>query len=255
MRDLRAGASEVSDGKVGLAAIAGLTGTGDRKLRVELIVFVASAIAPVAPGFDEEALDEGTFRLRFPAQFAVSPVGEALSKWFVLAAQFVIGELICELGLKKVAVEQWLEAIRGSLPGAPSIGPRRFTPRIAHRYFWYADLHRSLSPSEFLMPRAGDARNHVVDMSDTEEQLGLELGVEAASSTYAPNLSEICEDLAAILLSARSGGEVSPWDERTLRYNKIVFVQMTRWLPDAESAQLCFEFRQEVERIEQLLAA
>jgi hypothetical protein len=30
---------------------------------------------------------------------------------------------------------------------------------------------------------------------------------------------------------------------------------MSRWLPDDEAAQLCFEFAQEIERIEQLMAA
>lgn len=44
-------------------------------------------------------------------------------------------------------------------------------------------------------------------------------------------------------------------DERTYRYNKVVFPQMSRWLPEEEAAQLCFEFSREIERIGQLMAA
>jgi hypothetical protein len=39
------------------------------------------------------------------------------------------------------------------------------------------------------------------------------------------------------------------------RYNKIVFPQMTRGLPDDERDQLCFAFFKELERIELLMAA
>ena len=45
------------------------------------------------------------------------------------------------------------------------------------------------------------------------------------------------------------------WERRTYRYNKVVFPQMTRWLPDDERDQLCFEFAREIERIELLMAA
>jgi hypothetical protein len=95
--------------------------------------------------------------------------------------------------------------------------------------------------------------NH--ESSNTEEQFGFDLGGDAPSRAYEPNLAEIREDLAAILASARSVTAGSAWDRRTFRYNSIVFPQMTRWLPDEEAAQLCFEFSQEIERIEQLLAA
>lgn len=92
-------------------------------------------------------------------------------------------------------------------------------------------------------------------MTDGEQQLGFELGETTATEGYSPNLQHVREDLDSILQEARSGHETPPWDARTLRYKKIVFVQMTKWLPDDEAEQLCFEFAREVERIEQLLAA
>lgn len=91
--------------------------------------------------------------------------------------------------------------------------------------------------------------------SDKEDQFGFDLGEKAPSATYEPDRDEIREDLAEILRSARGVTAEAPWDDRTYRYNKIVFIQMARWLPDDEAAQLCFDFRQEIERIEQLMAA
>ena len=87
-----------------------------------------------------------------------------------------------------------------------------------------------------------------------EEQFGFELGEAASASVYSPNLREIREDLNGILAEVRAATDRSPWDERTMRYNKIVFVQMTKWLPDDEARQLCFEFLAEFERIEALAA-
>ena len=94
------------------------------------------------------------------------------------------------------------------------------------------------------------------DNSDkTETQLGFDLGDKPASGAYEPNLDEIREDLHAILEDARQVTAEAPWNERTYRYNKVVFPQMSRWLPEEEAAQFCFEFAREMERIEQLMAA
>lgn len=93
------------------------------------------------------------------------------------------------------------------------------------------------------------------DPAHDEEQFGLDLGCSPISAAYEPDLGEIREDLAEILASARGVTAAAPWDERTFRYNRIVFLQMTRWLPDDEASQLCFEFSRELERIEPLLAA
>lgn len=90
---------------------------------------------------------------------------------------------------------------------------------------------------------------------EREDQLGFDLGDAPASGAYQPNLIEIREDLHAILEAARRVTTDAIWDERTYRYNKVIFVQMARWLPEEEAAQLCFEFMRELERIEALLAA
>lgn len=92
-------------------------------------------------------------------------------------------------------------------------------------------------------------------MKENEEQLGFELGEEPRGSSCAPNLAHVREDLKTILAEARSGTDAAPWDLRTFRYKKIVFLQMTRWLPEDEAEQLCFEFAKELDRIEALLAA
>lgn len=96
----------------------------------------------------------------------------------------------------------------------------------------------------------------MIDNPDEREtQLGFDLGDKPAGGAYEPNLDEIREDLHAILDEARRVTADAPWDDRTFRYNKIVFPQMSCWLPDEEAAQLCFEFSREIERIEQLMAA
>jgi hypothetical protein len=87
------------------------------------------------------------------------------------------------------------------------------------------------------------------------KQLGFDLGDKAPFRSYAPDLAEIRQDLEAILDAARGVTPETPWDERTYRYNKVVFPQMTRWLPDDEAAQLCLAFDCEIARIETLMAA
>jgi hypothetical protein len=92
-------------------------------------------------------------------------------------------------------------------------------------------------------------------MADSSGQLGFDLGDGAKPASYEPDPAEVREDALAILASARAVTAENLWDQRTYRYNKIVFPQMTRWLPDDERDQLCFEFFQELERIEMLMAA
>ena len=93
------------------------------------------------------------------------------------------------------------------------------------------------------------------DPSIGPAQLGFDLGGEKPPLSYAPDPVEIRRELDAILQAARDAKEQLPWDERTFRYNCVVFPQMSRWLPEEEAAQLCFEFSREVARIQQLLAA
>jgi hypothetical protein len=66
---------------------------------------------------------------------------------------------------------------------------------------------------------------------------------------------EVRAELLQLLALARNAREIAPWDRRTHRYHAVVFPQMTRWLPEEEAQQLCFQFAAELERIERLLAA
>ena len=91
--------------------------------------------------------------------------------------------------------------------------------------------------------------------SANPDQLGFDLGEKPQTQTWEPDPDEIREDAQAILASARAVTADNLWDQRTYRYNKVVFPNMTRWLPDEERDQLCFEFFQELERIELLMAA
>lgn len=91
-------------------------------------------------------------------------------------------------------------------------------------------------------------------MSEQEGQLGFELGGDDAHPGQ-PNLTHVREDLAAILDEARHVSAEAPWDMAALRYKKIVFLQLVKLLPDEDGAQLSFDFLEEVERIEALLAA
>ena len=87
-------------------------------------------------------------------------------------------------------------------------------------------------------------------------QLGLELDdPNARRRSIEPDPDEVREDAQAMLASARAVTADNLWDRRTFRYNKVVFPQMTRWLPDDERDQLCFRFEEEIKRIEMLMAA
>lgn len=67
---------------------------------------------------------------------------------------------------------------------------------------------------------------------------------------------EIREDCLALIAEARANATNLIWDAGTLKYNRILFPHVASWIPDEEErAQLCFEFAQECERIELLLAA
>ena len=88
-----------------------------------------------------------------------------------------------------------------------------------------------------------------------QAQLGFDLGQAVAERSFEPDRDEVRDDLREILDSARAVTAVSLWDRRTYQYNKIIFPQMSRWLPDDERDQLCFAFSRELERIEMLMAA
>jgi len=95
----------------------------------------------------------------------------------------------------------------------------------------------------------------MIEPEKQPEQLGFDLGEEPARASEWPDPAEVREDALEMLATARAVTAETVWDRRTYRYNKVVFPQMTRWLPDDEREQLCFEFFKELERIELLMAA
>jgi hypothetical protein len=90
-----------------------------------------------------------------------------------------------------------------------------------------------------------------------DEQFGMDFG-EAPHDPDKPlfDPDEIREDCLALIAEARANVTNLVWDAGELKYNSILFPHVASWIPDAaEREQLCFEFRQECERIALLLAA
>jgi hypothetical protein len=65
---------------------------------------------------------------------------------------------------------------------------------------------------------------------------------------YRADPEKVRRELTALLDQARSAQKM-PWPRDELRYHQTVFPQMSRWLPEQEAAQLCFEFARELERL------
>lgn len=86
------------------------------------------------------------------------------------------------------------------------------------------------------------------------KQLGLGLEDTRPDPTEV-DPEEVRQELRALLALAQAATDAAPWDRRTHRYHQVVFPQMASWLPDDEAEQLCFEFAEELKRIEALLAA
>lgn len=65
---------------------------------------------------------------------------------------------------------------------------------------------------------------------------------------FVPDLPRIRGRLQAVLETARAA-PTKPWPEKDRRMWETVFPNMSKWLPDDERDQLCFEFAQEIERL------
>ncbi len=89
-----------------------------------------------------------------------------------------------------------------------------------------------------------------------DSQLGMDWGEVERPAAMMFDPDEIRADAAALIERARAANAAAPWDEATLRYNRILFPHLVSWLPNSEERdQLCFAFTRELDRIEQLLAA
>jgi hypothetical protein len=56
--------------------------------------------------------------------------------------------------------------------------------------------------------------------------------------------------LHAMLDELRAVREGSPWPHETTRANRLLFPQMSNWLPEPERDQLRFEFEAELKRLD-----
>lgn len=52
--------------------------------------------------------------------------------------------------------------------------------------------------------------------------------------------------LNAMLADLRGTKAGSPWPQETTRLNRVIFPQMSNWLPPQEREQLCFAFESEL---------
>ena len=76
----------------------------------------------------------------------------------------------------------------------------------------------------------------------------LELFTGEAVSNAAPSADQMRTWLEGVLAEARAA-ESMPWPASKLRLYRLMFPQLSFWLPDDEGAQLRFEFETELERL------
>lgn len=76
-----------------------------------------------------------------------------------------------------------------------------------------------------------------------------ELLKDQPERVYRADPDEVRRDLMGLLAQARAA-QTMPWEPRKVRLYRIIFPQMSRWLPDDEAKQLCFAFEIELARLE-----
>jgi hypothetical protein len=72
---------------------------------------------------------------------------------------------------------------------------------------------------------------------------------DRAEYVYRADPDEVRRDLMRLLTEARSA-QVMPWEPRKVRLYRTIFPQMSSWLPKEEAEQLCFQFEEELVRLE-----
>jgi hypothetical protein len=76
-----------------------------------------------------------------------------------------------------------------------------------------------------------------------------ELFAAPAEPAYRPNLDKVRARLEKLLAEARAA-QTMPWEPSQLSLYRLIFPQMTNWLPDEEAFQYRMNFDQELERLE-----
>lgn len=90
------------------------------------------------------------------------------------------------------------------------------------------------------------ARNGQADLFQTDAQP--DLFGDGAATVYRPDLDKVRSRLEKILAEARAA-EAMPWQPTQLSLYSTIFPRMTDYLPDAEGAQLRFQFEEEIKRL------
>ena len=85
------------------------------------------------------------------------------------------------------------------------------------------------------------------DDHETEMQTDL-FGAEPVHA-YRPDPEKVRARLHKILAEARAA-QTLPWEPTRVSLYRTIFPQMTKWLPEDEGTQLCFEFETEIARLE-----
>ncbi len=85
------------------------------------------------------------------------------------------------------------------------------------------------------------------DLFNTDDQPEL-FDSDRAPALFHADPDKVRLDLHAMLARLRAA-EKLPWSREDARYHQTVFPQMSRWLPEDEAAQLCFEFEKQMTRL------
>lgn len=70
----------------------------------------------------------------------------------------------------------------------------------------------------------------------------------APQRSYLPDPDKVRAELSEILARAKAA-PATPWRPSDQEFYRVVFPQMTNWLPDDEAKKLRFEFEQEIKRL------
>jgi len=84
---------------------------------------------------------------------------------------------------------------------------------------------------------------------DPEPEMQTDLFGADPVPAYRPDPEKVRSRLHKILAEARAANKL-PWEPTTVSLYRTIFPQMANWLPEDEGAQLCFQFEEELARLE-----